>query len=166
MSAKRHNTGGFSRTAAKILPLGRALAARRAAAAAGKKTVFTNGCYDILHAGHVSLLEKAAGLGDMLIVGLNSDSSVRRLKGPSRPVNRFADRARVLAALEAVDLVVSFYSDTPLALIRALRPDILVKGADYADSHIVGREFAGKTVRIPLMKGRSTTGLIKRMKGK
>lgn len=150
-------------TSAKILSLDKALAFRRAAARAGKKAVFTNGCFDILHAGHTLLLEKARSLGGALIVGLNSDASVRRLKGPSRPLNKTADRARVLAALAAVDAVVVFSEDTPHNLIKALKPDILVKGADYAGGEIVGREFAGKTVRIGLLKGRSTTGLIRKM---
>ncbi len=153
-------------TSAKILSLKKALALRRRAARAGKKSVFTNGCFDVLHAGHVALLEKARSLGGILIVGLNSDASVRRLKGASRPLNRLADRARVLAALAAVDAVVAFSEDTPHTLIKVLRPDILVKGADYAGGEIVGREFAGRTVRIALLKGRSTTGLIKKMSGR
>ena len=125
--------------------------------------MFTNGCFDLIHAGHVSLLERARSLGDLLIVGLNSDASVRRLKGPSRPLNPLKDRARVLAALSAVDMVVAFSSDTPRELIKALKPDILVKGADYSGDKIVGREFAGRTVRISLVKGRSTTGLVRKM---
>ena len=148
----------------KILTLKKALAARREAARSGKRTVFTNGCFDLIHSGHVALLEKSRSLGDILIVGLNSDASVRRLKGPSRPLNRLRDRARVLAALSAVDMVVPFKEDTPYELLRALRPDILVKGADYSHQEIVGREFAGRTVRVSLVKGRSTTGLIKKMK--
>ena len=147
----------------KILNLPKALAARRKAAGAGKKAVFTNGCFDLIHTGHVALLERARSLGDILIVGLNSDASVRRLKGPSRPLNGLADRARVLAALSAVDMVVPFTQDTPYELIKALRPDVLVKGADYSHEKIVGREFAGRTVRVTLVKGRSTTGLINRM---
>lgn len=151
------------KTASKILPLNKALAFRRKALKAGRKIVFTNGCFDILHAGHATLLEKARSFGDALIVGLNSDGSVRRLKGPSRPMNRAEDRARVLAALAAVDAVVVFREDTPYDLIKALRPDVLVKGADYAGGEIVGREFAGRTVRVGLLKGRSTTGLIKKI---
>ena len=147
----------------KILTLKKALAARRKAARSGEKTVFTNGVFDLIHTGHISLLEKARSLGDLLIVGLNSDDSVRRLKGPSRPLNRLRDRALVLAALAAVDMVVPFTSDTPYELIKALRPDTLVKGADYAHAQINGREFAGRTVRVSLTKGRSTTGLIKKM---
>jgi D-beta-D-heptose 7-phosphate kinase/D-beta-D-heptose 1-phosphate adenosyltransferase len=153
-------------TSSKIVTLEKALAARRAAALTGKKTVFTNGCFDLLHAGHVALLERARTMGGALIVGLNSDASVRRLKGRARPINRLGDRARVLAALAAVDFVVAFSEDTPLRLIKALRPDILAKGADYAGGEIVGREFAGRTVRIPLVRGRSTTGLVAKMKAK
>lgn len=151
-------------TSGKFLNLGKAAALRQKARRAGKKVVFTNGCFDILHSGHVSLLEKARSMGDLLILGLNSDASVRRLKGAGRPLNGLADRARVLSALAAVDAVVAFSQDTPHELIKALRPDILVKGADYGHSEIVGREFAGRTVRIPLVKGRSTTGLIQKMK--
>lgn len=153
-------------TAVKILTFKKAAALRRKAALAGEKTVFTNGCFDILHAGHVSLLEKARSLGDRLIVGLNSDASVRRLKGGGRPVNKLSDRSRVLAALEAVDAVVPFSQDTPYGLIKLLTPDVLVKGADYGSAQIVGREFAGRTVRVALVKGRSTTGLIKKMGAK
>lgn len=131
-----------------------------------KKVVFTNGVFDIFHAGHVELLEKARALGDILIVGLNSDRSARRLgKGPRRPVNRFSDRAAVLAALSCVDAVVEFSRDTPAALIKRLRPDVLVKGADYQPGQIAGAEFAGKVVRIKLKKGYSTTGLIARLQG-
>jgi len=147
----------------KVLTLKKAVARRRKAGLAGKRTVFTNGCFDIIHAGHISLLERSRSLGDILIVGLNSDDSVRRLKGELRPLNRLKDRARVLAALSAVDMVVPFAEDTPYELIKALRPDVLVKGADYAHGDIVGREFAGRTVRVKLVKGRSTTGLIRRM---
>lgn len=126
----------------------------------GKKIVFTNGCFDILHAGHVSVLEFARSKGDLLVVGLNSDQSVRRLKGPTRPVNKQADRALVLAALESVSYVCVFTQDTPYNLIKNVRPDVLVKGGDYKPQEIVGREFAGKVVRFALLKGRSTTGII------
>jgi len=131
---------------------------------AGKKIVFTNGCFDILHAGHVSVLEFSRSKGDVLVVGLNSDASVKRLKGPSRPINMQADRALVLAALESVSAVCLFEEDTPYNLIKAVRPDVLVKGGDYKKSEIVGSEFAGKVVRFPLLKGRSTTGIIKKAK--
>lgn len=128
--------------------------------------VFTNGCFDLLHRGHVSYLSEARALGDVLVVGLNSDDSVRRLKGPSRPVNSQDDRAYVLAGLEAVDWVTLFDSDTPLALISALLPDVLVKGGDYRVEEIVGAEqvaaAGGRTVVIPLVPGRSTTAILKR----
>lgn len=133
---------------------------------AGRKIVFTNGCFDILHAGHVSVLEFSRSKGDVLVVGLNSDESVRRLKGPTRPVNKQADRALVLAALESVSYVSIFKEDTPYNLIKAVRPDVLVKGGDYKPSEIVGREFAGKVVRFALLKGRSTTGIIKKVSKK
>lgn len=132
--------------------------------AEGKKIVFTNGCFDILHAGHVSVLEFSRSKGDALVVGLNSDASVKRLKGPSRPVNTQADRALVLAALQAVDAVCVFEEDTPYELIKLVRPDVLVKGGDYKPSEIVGREFAKKVVRFALLKGRSTTNIIKKVR--
>lgn len=135
----------------------------KAARSAGKKIVFTNGCFDILHAGHVSVLEFARSKGDELVVGLNSDASVRRLKGPSRPVNTQADRAFVLAGLESVSAVCIFDEDTPYNLIKQVRPDVLVKGGDYKPSQIVGREFAKKVVRFALLKGRSTTNIIKKV---
>ncbi len=137
-----------------------------AARKAGRKIVFTNGCFDILHAGHVSILEFSRAKGDLLVVGLNSDDSVRRLKGSTRPVNKQADRALVLAALESVSYVCIFNEDTPYNLIKTVRPDVLVKGGDYKPSEIVGREFAGKVVRFALLKGRSTTGIIKKMSRK
>lgn len=129
----------------------------------GRKIVFTNGCFDILHAGHVSVLEFARSKGDVLVVGLNSDASVRRLKGPSRPVNGQADRALVLAALESVSAVCIFNEDTPYRLIKTVSPDVLVKGGDYKPSEIVGREFAKQVVRFALLKGRSTTNIIKKV---
>lgn len=134
------------------------------------RVAFTNGVFDLLHAGHVSLLEQARSLADRLIVGLNSDASARRLgKGPDRPVNREADRARLLAALEAVDCVVLFDEDTPFELIRALRPDVLVKGADYARSEIVGADFVeangGRVVRVDLVGGLSSTRMLERLRG-
>lgn len=132
--------------------------------AEGKKVVFTNGCFDILHAGHVSVLEFSRSKGDALVVGLNSDASVKRLKGPSRPVNTQADRALVLAALQAVDAVCVFEEDTPYELIKLVQPDVLVKGGDYKPSEIVGREFAKKVVRFALLKGRSTTNIIKKVR--
>ena len=129
----------------------------------GQKIVFTNGCFDILHAGHVSVLEFSRSKGDLLVVGLNGDASARRLKGPTRPVNTQADRALVLAALESVSAVCIFNEDTPYNLIKLVRPDVLVKGGDYKPSEIVGREFAKKVVRFALLKGRSTTNIIKKV---
>ena len=132
-----------------------------------KKVVFTNGCFDILHAGHVRYLNAAKALGDVLIVGLNSDESVRRLKGEGRPVNPAADRAEVLAALRAVDHVVVFGEATAEELVRQLKPDIYVKGGDYSletlpEAKIVG-SYGGKTVLIPMVEGRSTTNVIRRL---
>lgn len=129
----------------------------------GKKIVFTNGCFDILHAGHVKSIEFAKSKGDILIIGLNSDTSIKRIKGPKRPINKQADRAIVLSALEAVDSVCIFSQDTPLELIKIVKPDILVKGADYKNKEVVGSEYAGKVVLFPLLKGRSTTNLINKM---
>ncbi len=150
----------------KILSM-RTLKAKLAAARKqGQKIVFTNGCFDILHAGHVSVLEFSRNKGDVLVVGVNSDASVRRLKGPTRPVNTEKDRALVLAALESVSYVCVFEEDTPYNLIKQVRPDVLVKGGDYKPSEIVGREFAGKVVRFALLKGRSTTGIIKKVSSK
>ena len=126
----------------------------------GKRIVFTNGVYDLIHAGHTTLLEKSKRLGSILVVGINTDASVRRLKGPQRPLAGQKDRALVLAALEAVDYVTFFGEDTPHELIQKLKPDILVKGGDYSAAQIVGRDLVKKVVRIPLVKGRSTSNLI------
>jgi rfaE bifunctional protein nucleotidyltransferase chain/domain len=133
--------------------------------------VFTNGCFDLLHVGHVRYLEAARSLGDGLIVGVNTDASVARLgKGSGRPLNPEGDRARVLAALAGVDRVVLFAQDTPLALITLLTPDILVKGGDYRLEEIVGREAVlargGRVVALPFVPGYSTTGLIDRLRGR
>jgi D-beta-D-heptose 7-phosphate kinase/D-beta-D-heptose 1-phosphate adenosyltransferase len=133
---------------------------------AGQRIVFTNGCFDLLHPGHVRLLRLAADQGDYLVVGLNSDASIRRLKGPSRPINTADARAEVLSALEAIDAVTIFDDDTPLDLINALRPDVLVKGGDYRPEEVVGRAeveaAGGRLVLIPLVQGHSTTGLVHR----
>jgi rfaE bifunctional protein nucleotidyltransferase chain/domain len=126
----------------------------------GKTVVFTNGCFDLVHAGHLKVLEWAKRQGDILVVGLNSDASVRRLKGPRRPILPLADRAALMAALKPVDYVTWFSEETPHLLIKRLRPDILVKGGDWAADSIVGREFVKKVVRVPLLKGRSTSGII------
>lgn len=133
------------------------------AKAQGKKIVFTNGCFDILHAGHVSSIEFAKSKGDILVLGLNSDASVKRLKGPKRPINKQSDRALVVASLGAVDAVCLFSQDTPLELIRLVRPDVLVKGSDYKNKEVVGEQFAGRVVLFPLVKGRSTTNLINKI---
>jgi rfaE bifunctional protein nucleotidyltransferase chain/domain len=134
----------------------------------GQKVVFTNGCFDLLHPGHVSYLEEARGLGDALIVGVNTDASAARLaKGPGRPFNREDDRVRVLAALACVDRVTRFDEDTPLELITLLVPDILVKGGDYQVQDIAGREVVeargGRVLALPFRPGYSTSMLIKRI---
>ncbi len=132
-----------------------------------KRVVFTNGVFDILHAGHVEYLAKAKALGDILIVGLNRDSSVRRLKGPNRPLQSEKDRATIVAALKSVDYVVMFAEDTPEKLIKEICPDVLAKGADYAIADIVGADFVlangGEVKRIRLKKGRSSSSVIDRM---
>jgi len=128
-----------------------------------KRIVFTNGCFDIIHKGHVRYLRQAKALGDILIVGLNSDSSVRRIK-PGRPVNPEDDRAEVLSSLEMVDYVVIFDEDTPYELIRFLRPHILVKGGDWKVEDIIGSDLVEKTVSLPYVEGVSTTEIIKKIK--
>ncbi len=130
----------------------------------GRRIVFTNGCFDILHSGHVQYLEQAADLGDALVVGVNSDDSVRRLKGAGRPVNALQDRMSLLAGLAAVDAVVAFDEDTPQRLICELQPDVLVKGADYTVEEVVGRDCAGEVVLIDFVEGKSTTRIIERMR--
>jgi D-beta-D-heptose 7-phosphate kinase/D-beta-D-heptose 1-phosphate adenosyltransferase len=132
----------------------------------GKKVVFTNGCFDILHVGHVKYLQIAKSFGDILIVGLNSDASVSRLKGPTRPVNVAEDRAYLLAALEAVDFVVPFEDDTPYELIKMIAPDVLVKGGDYEGKEVVGTEFAGELRLVDFVDGKSTTQTIQKIQGK
>jgi len=131
------------------------------------KVVFTNGVFDLLHPGHVDVLTAARSRGDTLIVGINTDESVARLKGPDRPVRNQAERAFVLAALEAVDLVVLFEQDTPLELVRALRPDVIVKGGDYTVDSIVGasevQAWGGEVVVVPLTPGQSTSSIIEKL---
>lgn len=126
-----------------------------------KKIVFTNGCFDLLHIGHVSLFQKAKTLGDVLIVAINSDKSLAGLKGPKRPLVPQKDRTKLLAALSCIDYVVVFGEQTPYELLSKLKPDILVKGGDYKIEDIVGREFVKKVYRYPLVAGKSTTNLIK-----
>lgn len=132
-----------------------------------KKVVFTNGCFDILHFGHVKYLAAARSKGNILVVGLNTDASVRHLKGKNRPINPQEDRAEVLAALECVDYVVLFSQETPLELIKTIEPDILVKGGDWKKSEIVGSAFVqargGKVLTIPFIKNRSTTQTIQKI---
>jgi D-beta-D-heptose 7-phosphate kinase/D-beta-D-heptose 1-phosphate adenosyltransferase len=134
----------------------------------GKSIVFTNGCYDILHAGHISLLQQAADAGDVLVLGLNSDASVARLKGPSRPVVGERDRARLLGALECVDAITIFEEDTPIELLRAILPNVLVKGGDYVIDDVVGRDIVeangGSVSIIPLVRGLSTSTLVQRIR--
>ncbi len=133
----------------------------------GQRIAFTNGCFDLIHAGHVQYLERIKRLADLVVIGLNSDTSVRRLKGPGRPLAPQRDRARVLASLRAVDYVVIFTEDTPRQLIQAIRPDVLAKGGDWAVDRIVGAELVrragGRVVRLPFVAGRSTTTLIQRI---
>lgn len=134
----------------------------------GKKIVFTNGCFDILHVGHVRYLRQARALGDILVVALNTDASARRLKGPARPVTPQQERAEVLSALSAVDFLVFFSESTPLKLVQAVKPDFLVKGGDWKKKDIVGSAFVesygGKVLSLPYVKGFSTTGLIEKIK--
>ena len=136
---------------------------------AGKTVVFTNGVFDLIHPGHVRYLREARSLGDALIVGVNADESVRRNKGEGRPVTREDERAELVAALACVDAVTVFGEDTPAEIIRAIQPDVLVKGADWAADQIVGRETVeargGKVVRIAVEEGYSTTALLRRIRG-
>jgi rfaE bifunctional protein nucleotidyltransferase chain/domain len=135
--------------------------------AAGERIVFTNGVFDLLHRGHVEYLEEARALGDRLVVGVNSDASVRRIKGPERPLVPAAERAELLAALACVDLALVFDESTPERLIHEVKPDVLVKGGDWTPDRIVGREFVesrgGRVLNVPLREGLSTTALIERI---
>jgi D-glycero-beta-D-manno-heptose 1-phosphate adenylyltransferase len=137
--------------------------------ARGGRVVFTNGVFDLLHPGHIRYLQDARALGDALIVGVNSDRSVRSYKGPDRPINAERDRAEVLASLTSVDAVVIFDEDTPHTIISRVQPDVLVKGADWGADNIVGRDVVeargGRVVRMALAEGFSTTGLIERVRG-
>lgn len=134
----------------------------------GSKLVFTNGCFDILHVGHIKYLQQAKALGDVLVVGLNSDASVKRLKGDERPVQVEADRAEVLAALACVDFVCLFKEDTPIDLIKRVKPDYLVKGGDWPIEKIVGHDFVtsygGQVKSLPFVPGRSTSSILERIK--
>jgi D-beta-D-heptose 7-phosphate kinase/D-beta-D-heptose 1-phosphate adenosyltransferase len=152
--------------ARKVLSLDEA---RRWRAAQAGRVVLTNGVFDLLHPGHVDVLVGARAVGDVLVVAVNADASVRRLKGPERPVRSEAERAYVLAAFAAVDAVVVFAEDTPIEVVRALTPDVIVKGGDYDESSIVGapevRARGGDVVVIPLTPGQSTTGIISKLRG-
>jgi rfaE bifunctional protein nucleotidyltransferase chain/domain len=158
----------MEKTESKIKPLPEARATLSAWKAKGDRIVFTNGCFDLLHLGHVDYLEKARALGDRLVVGLNTDNSVSRFKGPDRPVQDQTSRARVLAALQAVDLVVFFNEDTPFQLITELRPGVLVKGGDYLAENIVGadvvKQGGGEVRTIPFVPGYSTSRIIEKIK--
>jgi D-beta-D-heptose 7-phosphate kinase/D-beta-D-heptose 1-phosphate adenosyltransferase len=149
-------------------PIGELARERRAWRDDGLRLVLTNGCFDLLHAGHVSLLEAARREGDRLVVALNSDASVRRLKGHGRPVVPQGERAELLLALEAVDRVVVYDEDTPIEVVRALLPDVLVKGADWAHDAIVGRAeveaAGGRVVRAGVLAGRSTSSIVERIR--
>ena len=153
----------------KIVSQKKALSIREGLRKKRKKVVFTNGCFDIIHSGHAAYLDYARKKGDFLIVGLNTDKSVRRIKGPGRPIVGFKDRALLLAYLTPVDLIVGFGDDTPLNLIKKIKPDILAKGADYRISEIVGAaevmQYGGRVFRIPLLKGRSTSRILALLKG-
>lgn len=145
--------------------------ARRLAAArrSGKRIVFTNGCFDLLHIGHVRYLQRARALGDLLVVGLNSDASLRKIKGTGRPLSPERDRAEVIAGLACVDFVLIFNESDPYQVIRKLRPDVLVKGSDWTKTKIIGRDlvesWGGRVVRMPLVPGISTTALIRKIAG-
>jgi len=158
----------MEKSARKIIELTSAIAQVREWHAAGLKVVFTNGCFDLIHLGHVDYLEKASQLGHKLVIGLNTDDSVSRFKGPERPLQDQYSRARVLAAMQFVDLVVLFNEDTPLALISALIPDILVKGSDYLTENIVGADVvkkAGGVVKtIDFVPGYSTSRIVEKIK--
>jgi D-beta-D-heptose 7-phosphate kinase/D-beta-D-heptose 1-phosphate adenosyltransferase len=161
---------GPGRPERKLLSLDDLTARREEARAAGRVFVLTNGCFDVLHRGHVELLAAARAEGDELAVALNDDDSVRRLKGPDRPLVPAGDRALVLAALEAVSWVTLFSEDTPIEVIRRAKPDVLVKGGDYRPEEVVGRKeveaSGGRLVLFPLVAGRSTSALVDRMRGK
>ena len=152
----------------KTIPLETAVKLLTPAFRTNRRVVFTNGCFDILHRGHIYLLSRARELGDLLIVGLNSDASVTRLKGPGRPVNNQESRAEVLGALAFVDKIIVFEEDTPLDMIRILKPDILVKGGDYKLEEIVGHwevaSAGGRVETIPMLQGYSSSAIIDRKK--
>ena len=151
----------------KVKSLAAAVRVVRRAQAASRRVVFTNGCFDLLHAGHVKYLQKARNLGDLLVLGLNSDASVRRLKGTKRPLIDQDERAHLLAALDCIDYVVIFDEDTPLNLITALKPLVLAKGGDYSLDGVVGRDvveaYGGRVELVTFVDGKSTTNIIERV---
>jgi len=151
----------------KIFPRQDAIQKAREHSEAGRCIVFTNGCFDLLHTGHVHALQHAKSLGDVLLVAINSDDSVKRLKGSHRPIFSEGERALLLASLECVDMVTVFNENTPLELLRSVKPHILVKGAEYDTNRIVGASdvlsWGGKVERVPMFQGRSTTELIQRI---
>jgi len=157
-----------SNTMTKIMGTDALISERQHLRREGKRLVFTNGCFDLLHPGHVSYLRQARSLGDALVVALNSDRSVRNIKGPGRPILNQQERAEVIAALEAVDYVTIFDDETPRELIAAVLPDVLVKGGDWALDEIVGREeveaAGGRVLSLPYIEGSSTTDIIERIK--
>lgn len=159
------STGPLSHPKILSLPEYLAVAASRTLGT----VVFTNGCFDLLHAGHVDLLRRARTFGNVLVLGLNNDASVSRLKCPARPVTPLAERAFVLSALECVDFILPFEEDTPLELIRAVRPDVLVKGGDWTRETIVGaadvESWGGRVLSLDLLPGHSTTAIIRRIRG-
>jgi len=162
--------GNLSKKDMCLLSLEEAVKIRKECRRKGKKVVFTNGCFDIIHVGHIRLLKEASKLGDVLIIGLNSDDSVRKIKGPARPINSLSDRAEVLSSIRYVDYIIAFEEETPRRLISLLLPDVLVKGGDYRKNEIVGADVVeaegGKVVTIPLVEGKSTTKLIERIRNK
>ena len=151
----------------KVISLDNATRVVERARAVGQKVVFANGCFDIFHSGHALLLDRARALGDILVIGLNSDASVRRLKGESRPILEADKRARTLSGFSAVDHILIFDEETPLKIIEALRPDILVKGEDYRDREVVGRElveaYGGRVELVPLEPDTSTSAILERL---
>ena len=154
----------FNQIKSKIVSLPEATEFVEAWKQKGIKTVFTNGCFDILHIGHIKYLEKAKSFGDILILGLNSDNSIRRLKGENRPINTQTDRAYILASLEVVDYVVIFNEDTPLDLIKLIKPDVLVKGSDYEGKEVVGQDIAKELKLVQFIDAKSTSKMIKKIR--
>lgn len=148
----------------KILQLNDLLFKLRLLKNQNKKIIFTNGCFDILHAGHISYLKKAKELGDILVLGLNSDKSIKLLKGDSRPINSEIDRAKLLESLEIIDYIIIFSEETPYNILKEIKPDVLVKGGDYKEEEIIGREFSKKTVIVDFINGYSTTTIINKIK--